>query len=119
MLKRVGLLASATLLVASCAMKGPIPPVAAKKPHEVPSPNGSRNDPYYWLRDDSRQSAQMLAYLNAENAYKDALLAPTRPLQDKLYEEIVGRIKQDDSTPPARQRGHLYYKRFETGKEYP
>jgi oligopeptidase B len=95
------------------------PPVAAQKPHEVPSPNGSRTDPYYWLRDDTRRSPEVLGYLAAENAYKDAVLAPTRALQEKLYQEIVGRIKQDDSTPPTLQRGYWYYKRYETGGEYP
>ncbi|MGH8481667.1 MAG: S9 family peptidase [Nevskiaceae bacterium] len=101
------------------APEGIAPPVAARKPHEVPSPNGSRPDPYYWLRDDTRQSPEVLDYLAAENAYKDALLAPTRALQDELYAEIVGRIKQDDSTPPMLQRGYWYYRRYETGKEYP
>jgi len=124
--RQVGLLASATF-VAGCVMSttgltvpaGVTPPVAAKKPHEVASPNGARQDPYYWLRDDTRKDPEMLAYLNAENAYKDAVLAPTRPLQEKLYAEIVGRIKQDDATPPTLHRGHWYYKRYETGKEYP
>jgi oligopeptidase B len=101
------------------APAGVAPPVAERKPHEVASPNGARSDPYYWLRDDTRQSPEVLAYLNAENAYKDAVLAPTRPLQEALYREIVGRIKQDDSTPPVRFRGYWYYKRFEAGREYP
>jgi oligopeptidase B len=125
-LTRAGLLASTLAIVVACASSatltappGVAPPVAAKSPYEVPSPNGSRQDPYYWLRDDTRQSAEVLAYLNAENAYKDAVLAPTRPQQERLYEEIVGRIKQDDSSPPVLQRGHWYYKRYETGKEYP
>ena len=71
-------------------------PDVAKKPHEVKAPFGAvRNDDYYWLRDDERKNPEMLAYLNAENAYADAVLAPTKPLQEKLYNEIVGRIKQD------------------------
>jgi len=126
-MQRAGLLGSVISTVVACTMSAPnlsvtpgvTPPVAAQKPYDVPSPNGSRPDPYYWLRDDTRQSPEMLAYLNAENAYKDAVLAPTKALQEKLYEEIVGRIKQDDSTPPTLQRGHWYYKRYETGKEYP
>ena len=61
----------------------------------------------------------MLGYLNAENAYADAVLAPTRPVQDKLYKEIVARIKQDDASVPYRDRGWWYYSRFETGKDYP
>ncbi|KAF1706139.1 S9 family peptidase [Pseudoxanthomonas sacheonensis] len=95
-------------------------PDAAKKPHTVKAPFGAtRNDYYYWLRDDDRRNPEMLAYLNAENAYADAVLAPTRPLQEKLYNEIVGRIKQDDASVPYRERGYWYYTRFETGKDYP
>ena len=97
-----------------------MPPDAARKPHEVKAPFGAtRNDDYYWLRDDAREDKAMLAYLNAENAYTDAVLAPTKPLQEKLYGEIVGRIKQDDASVPYRERGYWYYTRFETGKDYP
>lgn len=97
----------------------PAPPVAAQRPHEVQSPFGTRFDPYYWLRDDERKDPALLAYLNAENAYKEAMLAHTQPLEQALYEEIVGRIKQDDSTVPARRHGYWYYTRYETGREYP
>jgi oligopeptidase B len=99
--------------------KVPQPPVAAKKPHQVPSPNGSRIDEYYWLRDDKRQDSEMLAYVKAENAYADAMLAHIKPLQEKVYQEIVGRLQQDDSSVPYLMNGYWYYKRFETGKEYP
>ncbi len=99
--------------------KVPRPPTAAKKPHQVPSPNGSREDEYYWLRDDKRQDAEMLAYVTAENAYADAVLAHVKPLQEKVYQEIVGRLQQDDSSVPYLMNGYWYYKRFETGKEYP
>ena len=97
----------------------PVPPVAAVRPHVVESPNGNRTDEYYWLRDDNRTSKEVLGYLEAENAYKAAMTAHTKALEDKVYEEIVSRIKQDDSTVPYRLRGHWYYTRFETGKEYP
>jgi len=97
----------------------PKPPVAAMKPHEVKSPHGVRNDEYYWLRDDTRQDKELLAYLEAENAYKEAMLAHVRPLEDRLYGEIVGRIKQDDASVPYRKRGYWYYWRYETGQEYP
>jgi len=89
------------------------------KPHEVGSPNGTRVDEYYWLRDDTRADPEVLAYLQAENAYKDAMLAGLRPLEDRLFAEIVGRIKQDDSTVPYRERGYWYYRRFDAGEEYP
>jgi oligopeptidase B len=97
----------------------PKPPIAAPRPYEVTSPNGSRQDEYYWLRDDTRSNKDVLAYLDAENAYADAMLAHTKPLQEKLYNEIVGRIQQDDSTVPYRKNGYWYYRRYETGKEYP
>ena len=97
-----------------------VPPVAELRAHQVTSPHGAvRDDEYYWLRDDTREDADMLAYLNAENAYADAVMASSRPLQGKLYEEIVGRIRQDDSSVPFRERGYWYYSRFETGKDYP
>ncbi len=120
------------LLLAACASDAPVkpesesmpksppvPPVAAVRPHVVESPNGNRTDDYYWLRDDTRGSRDVLGYLEAENAYKAAMTAHTQALEDRVYEEIVGRIKQDDSTVPYRLRGHWYYTRFETGKEYP
>jgi len=95
------------------------PPSAAVRPHEVASPSGTRIDEFYWLRDDTRKNSEMLAYLNAENAYADAVLAHTKPLQQKLFDEIVGRIQQDDSSVPYRDDGYWYYRRFEAGKEYP
>lgn len=98
----------------------PTPPDAAKKPHVVRAPHGAeRQDEYYWLRDDSRKNPEMLAYLKAENAYADAVMARLKPIENRLYDEIVGRIKQDDSSVPYRERGFWYYSRFETGKDYP
>jgi oligopeptidase B len=97
----------------------PVPPIAAVRPHVVESPNGARTDEYYWLRDDSRASPDVIGYLEAENAYKAAMTEHTRALEDRVYEEIIGRIKQDDSTVPYRLRGHWYYTRYETGQEYP
>ena len=98
----------------------PTPPDVEQRPHVVTAPHGAeRQDEYYWLRDDSRKNPEMLAYLNAENAYADAYMARLKPLEDRLYEEIVGRIKQDDSSVPYRERGWWYYSRFETGQDYP
>ena len=108
-----------TLVLTMNTLNAQTPPDAEKRPHTVASPHGERQDEYYWLRDDTRKDAQMLAYLNAENAYADAVLAPLAPLEDKLYDEIVARIKQDDSSVPARDHGYWYYSRFETGKDYP
>jgi oligopeptidase B len=114
--KRVLLALALTLPAAVFAQT---PPVAAKKPFQVTSPNGAREDDYYWLRDDTRKNLEMLAYLKAENAYADTVLAPTKPLQDALFKEIVGRIKQDDSSVPYLKHGYYYYTRFETGADYP
>ena len=104
------LLATAALLAAGTALPAlaqtaplpaPVPPVAAQKPHQVKAPFGAtRNDEYYWLRDDTRKNPEMLAHLKAENAYADAVLAAEKPLADKVYGEIVGHIKQDDSSVP-------------------
>ncbi|KQS05146.1 peptidase [Sphingomonas sp. Leaf357] len=109
----------AAISIPAVAQETPKPPVAAKKPFLVKSPNGARQDDYYWLRDDTRKNPEMLADLKAENAYADAVLSPTKPLQDTLYKEVVGRIKQDDSSVPYLKRGYYYYTRFETGADYP
>jgi oligopeptidase B len=89
------------------------------RPYRVASPHGERDDHFYWLRDDTRSDPDMLGYLRAENEYTDAMLAPVKPLIDRLYEEIVARIKQDDSTVPVRYRGYWYAVRYATGQEYP
>ena len=73
----------------SMAMPSPVPPIAAVRPHEVVSPNGTRVDEYYWLRDDTRTSKEVLAYLEAENAYKASMTAHTRALEDRVYGEII------------------------------
>jgi oligopeptidase B len=95
------------------------PPVAPVRAHTVSSPHGERLDPYYWLRDDARTNPEVLAYLTAENAYHAQHLAPVKPLEDQIYNEIVARLKQDDSTVPYRKNGYWYYIRFEPGREHP
>lgn len=87
--------------------------------HRVASPHGERDDPYYWLRDDTRSDPEMLAYLQAENVYTKAILAPAQPLIDQIYTEIVARLKQDDATVPVRYRSYWYAIRYATGQEYP
>jgi len=113
-------------LVAACATQQPLPepvvpkpPVAAVHPFDVQSASGVRVDNYYWLRDDTRSKPEVLDYLKAENAYYAQMTAHTKPLEDTLYNEIVGRIKQDDSTVPAKYKNYFYYTRFEQGQEYP
>ncbi len=97
----------------------PPPPIAAARPYVVKSPNGERTDPYYWLRDDERSNPEVLAYLNAENAYRERSMADAKPLENVLYDEIIARLKQDDSTVPYRKNGYWYSTRFEPGKEHP
>jgi oligopeptidase B len=97
----------------------PEPPIAHQRPHPVNSPFGVRIDPYYWLRDDERKDPAVLAYLNAENAFRERSMAAAKPLEDALYGEIYGRLKQDDSTVPYRKNGYWYSTRFEPGKEHP
>ncbi|WP_374602171.1 S9 family peptidase [Arenimonas sp.] len=95
-------------------------PVAQKRPFLVTAPHGAaRQDEYYWLRDDTRKDADMLAYLKAENAWTDQAMAPLATLRDGLYDELVGRVKQDDASVPYLRDGYWYYTRYETGKEYP
>ncbi len=99
--------------------KGPTPPVAEKRPHAVVSPHGTRDDPYYWLRDDTRSKPDVLAYLKAENEYFESMSAPYNGLTEKLTQELIGRLKQDDSTVPYKYKDYVYYTRYETGKQYP
>ena len=87
--------------------------------HRVTTPHGVREDPFYWLRDDTRSDPQVLAHLRAETAYAEAVLAPAQALIEELYREIVGRIKQDDSSVPVRYRGYWYASRFVSGGQYP
>jgi len=113
------MLAAALAVIAGGVAAAAEPPKPAKRPFEVTAPAGARSDEYYWLRDDTRKNPEMLAHLNAENAYADAVMAPLSPLKAALYKEIVGRVKQDDTSVPYRERGYWYYTRFETGQDYP
>lgn len=109
---------AAALLLAPLAVTA-APPVAAQKPYQVESPNGARSDPYYWLRDDTRKLPEMLAHLAAEMAYFEEQSKPYAALTDKLYDEIVGRIKKDDNSVPYKKGNFRYVTRFVTGGEYP
>lgn len=92
--------------------------MAAQRPFEIKSPSGSRNDPYYWLRDDTRKNPEMLAYLNAENAYATQAMKPSQAREDALFAEMRSRIQEDDTSVPTFDRGYWYYSRFETGKQH-
>ena len=94
-----------------------LPPVAATKPHSVTLHGDTRVDEYFWLRD--KESAEVTAYLKAENAYADAQMEPTAALHKTLYDEIVGRIQETDQSAPYRKGKLEYYHRTEEGKQYP
>ncbi|MEM6348458.1 MAG: S9 family peptidase [Bacteroidota bacterium] len=92
-------------------------PVAKQIPHQHEIHNDVRQDPYYWMRE--RENPEVIAHLEAENAYTQAQLAHTEGLQKELFEEIKARIKEEDQSVPYWWRGYFYYSRFEAGKEYP
>ncbi len=93
------------------------PPVAKKIPKKLEKFDDIRIDNYYWLRE--RENPKVLEYLKAENDYIDKVMAPVKPLREKLFEEIKGRIKQDDSSVPYRLDDYYYYTRYVKGGEYP
>ena len=116
---------SLLILCAGAALLAPMtapaqstpPPTAAKKPTTLTAHGHERTDDYYWLND--RDDPEVIAYLTAENAYKDAALADQAALRDALYAEIVARIKPDDQSVPYADNGYVYRTRYEQGKEHP
>lgn len=96
-----------------------IPPVAKKIPYEITTHGDTRIDNYYWMRDDKRTNPEVIAHLEAENEYKEAMLAGTKALQQKLYDEMVNRLEKDKSTAPYRLGDYYYYMRFTSEQEYP
>lgn len=96
-----------------------MPPLAAVRPYSVVSAHGSRNDPYFWLRDDTRKDPDVLGYLRSENAYAAAVMAPVRQLEETLFTEMRRRIQEDHASAPIFDEGYWYYTRFETGKQQP
>jgi oligopeptidase B len=101
----------------SLAQEAAKPPVAKKVPKTFTLHGDERVDEYGWLRD--KKSPETIAYLDTENAYADAVMKPTEELQKKLYDEMLGRIKQTDIQVPYRKNGFLYYTRTVEGKQYP
>jgi len=95
----------------------PAPPRAKTIPHTLPDHGHPRVDEYYWLRD--RENPAVRDYLEAENAYTDAVMAHTRPLQERLFAEITARIPKDEDTAPWPDGDYTYYERYEKGGEYP
>jgi oligopeptidase B len=121
---RLTLLALFPLLLASVFVRAaddtpsplPAPPVAKKVPKTTEINGHTMVDNYFWLRD--KQNPDVKAYLEAENAYTDALMKPTEGLQKKLYDEMLSRIKETDIEVPYEEGGYFYYLRTEAGKQY-
>jgi oligopeptidase B len=126
------------LFCASCTEKGkntqmipenlPAAPIAEKKDSLLSIHGDTRVDPYFWMRltDEQKnlavpddQTQKVLDYLNEENAYADTVMKNTTALQEKLFNEIVGRIKKDDESVPYFSNGYWYYTRYEKDSEYP
>jgi oligopeptidase B len=92
-------------------------PMAAAKPHPMILHGDTRQDDYYWLN--QKENSEVLKYLNDENAYTDAVMAPTKDFQDQLFNEMKSRIKEKDESVPYKEGGYFYYTRFIEGGEYP
>jgi oligopeptidase B len=95
----------------------PQPPVAKKVPKVTDIHGQKLVDNYFWFRE--KKNPEVAVYLEAENAYADAVMKPTVPLQKKLYDEMVSRIKETDVEVPYKQGEYFYYTRTEAGKQYP
>ncbi|MCF8222263.1 MAG: S9 family peptidase [Bacteroidales bacterium] len=116
-------------LMMSCTpKKKPEAPDAEKKPKELVNHDHKRVDNYYWMRlsDEQKnadtpdeQTQEVLDYLNAENDYTATMLGHTEKLQEELFEEMKGRIKENDETVPYLDNGYYYFSRYLEGKEYP
>ncbi len=95
----------------------PQPPMADKKPKTTNIHGETLVDDYFWLRE--KTNPAVMAHLQAENAYSEAVMKPTASLQEKLYNEMLSHIKQTDVNVPYRWGSHFYYTRTEEGKQYP
>ena len=93
------------------------PPTAKTQPKVDTLHGDTRTDPYFWMREKS--NPEVIAYLEAENAYTDAVLAPTNELQETLYLEMKGRIQETDLSVPYKYGDYFYYSRTEEGRQYP
>lgn len=125
---------AASLFLAACKphpiekKAEPVPPIAERKDKTITQLGRTRTDPWAWLKDENWQKvmqapdslqADIKAYLVSENTYQEQLLAETTGLQEQIFQELKGRIKEDDSTVPTRDGGFSYWRKFETGAQYP
>lgn len=113
----LGLLALTAVLI-GCSHKTPMDfPRAEKKPHTLEKHGHTRVDEYFWLRE--REDKNVISYLEKENEYTDRVMKPSARLQERLFQEMKGRMKEDDSSAPVPYKGFEYYRRVVAGKQYP
>ncbi len=115
------LIALAMLATASGALAQMQPPIAATRPHSFTHHGITVEDPYHWLKDQGYPTVDdpdVLAYLKAENAYFEAQMAPIGTLKDRIYDELKGRVKQDDASVPAPDGAFEYWWQFKPGDQY-
>jgi oligopeptidase B len=93
------------------------PPIAVKKEKKLVIHDDARVDNYYWLND--RENPEVISYLEEENKYTDALLKSTKSLQERLFNEMKSRIKEDDNSVPYFYNDYWYTTKYEKGKDYP
>ena len=117
LLLEAGLLLMSFTVNTSAQNADPKQPPVAKKERKVTEINGYKLiDDYFWMRD--KKNPEVVNYLNSENAYTEEIMKPTKELQDVLYKEMLGRIKQTDLSVPYRLGEYWYYSRTEEGKQY-
>lgn len=92
-------------------------PIAAKRDHIIETHGHSRLDPYYWMND--RENPEVINYLNEENDFTKEVMKSTETFQEDLFQEMKGRIKEDDQSVPYFKSGYFWYSRYEKGSEYP
>jgi oligopeptidase B len=116
--RRAPLLVAAALAIALPSLAAAQqPPVADVRPHAVEAPHGHvRTDPYYWLRHPG--DPDVIRYLEAENSHTEYVMAHTDALQQRLFDEIRGRIQETDMSVPTRRGEYWYYTRFEEGSDH-
>lgn len=92
-------------------------PIAPKRPREITQHGQTRLDNYFWMR--YREDPEVLKYLHPEQDYLEEIMQHTKPLQEELFQEMKGRIKEDDASAPEPEGEYFYYTRYEAGKQYP
>ncbi len=110
------LLFSAFLMVLKSSLLAEAPPQAPQHPHKIIQNSTTRIDPFFWLRD--RNNPATLKYLSDENRYTESVMKPLAGLQQRLYQEMRGRIQETDSSVPYQIDQYDYYTRTEAGKQY-